>query len=275
MDMSKSSFHPSHLQTDMSKLSFQHIHPKMDSYRDKILKYPLTNQEYEILDKVWEFIDIFNKNYILVSEYKNYLINTFGKYSPEEFMLLESIANKLFWNLRWLLFPLWITPDMSENDYDKFIKNNYNKINELPYSLLLCKCEKYTNTQDLENKLTNHEIFNTTYYRSFINKIIMIDKSNKTIITKEFEGSSNIFSKNYFNLLTIFILFNRKIYEAVMKDTYNFKNHKITLPEFYFQYDFGFPNLNFCTYSFGTEKDRLDRIKKFYYSNYKWTKLIK
>ena len=76
------------------------------------------------------------------------------------------------------------------------------------------------------------------------------------------------------------ILFDREAYEKTLKNPYDLKRFKFNLPEYYFQLDYGFPNLNFCTYWFGTEKERKDRIQKMYYYNGKpkekyWFKLLK
>lgn len=240
----------------------------IDIYQDKLLKYPLTDYEYNIIDDVWNFIKIFDKQFIFISDYRKYIINNIRKkYTPEEFFLFESIANKLFWNLRWLLFPLWHIPNITKKEYERFVKNNYDNYENIPYSLLLCKYEKFKDERDLDNKLSKNPIFKSTYYRSFINKLIIIDRKNNIIITKEFEGSSDIFSKNYFNLLTMIIFFNRILYEKIMKNPYSIKNKKIKLSKYYYQYDYGFPNLNYCTYTFGTHEDKMERIKKMYYSS--------
>lgn len=74
-------------------------------YNDKILKYPLNENEILNIDNVWSFIKIFNKPFIYLSDYRDYLIKTINKkYTVDEFNFYENIANKLFWNLRWLLF---------------------------------------------------------------------------------------------------------------------------------------------------------------------------
>ena len=240
-------------------------------YQDKILKYPLTDNEYYNIEKAWKFLKIFKKKFMLLSDFRKYVIKKVKKYTIEEFYLYESILNKIFWNLRWLLFPLWYDNNDREEGYNNFIKNNYNNCKEIPNSLLLCKIEKYTDDSDLKNKLyTNDVLMKDNYYRSFINKLIIIDKKNKLLISKPIEGSSIIFSKNYFNLLTATILFSRKLYEKIMKHPYSVKYQKFIrklLDSHYFQFDYGFPNLNYCVYTFGTKKDRMNRIKKMYYSH--------
>lgn len=251
-------------------------------YTDARLKYPLTDYEYSLIDKVWEFASIFQKPFIFISDYRKYIITEIRKkYTVEEFYLNESILNKMFWNLRWLLFPLWYKPEMDRVEYKDFLEAQpfYGDYQTLPESLLMCKQEKYNDENDLLDKLSANPLFDSTYYRSFINKLVIIDKLNKIIYTKPIEGSSDIFSKNYFNLMTMTILFDRKLYEEIMTDPYLAKEKKIQYSGYYYQYDYGFPNLNYCTYTFGTDEDRRDRIRKMYFEGKPlgryWFKLLK
>lgn len=240
-----------------------------------MIKYPLTDKEYSIINKVWAFIQIFNKPYIYITDYRNYLIKKIRKrYTLEEFYLYESIANKLYWNLRWLLFPLFLNPNMTKHEYDNF---NFNKYTEIPDSLTKCKKMKYYDPDDLDKKLKDGDLYNDNYYRSFINKLIIIDQQNKTIYHKLMEGSANIFNKNNFNLVTWTILMDENLYNKIIDDPYNIKKLNIELPVYYHQQDYGFPNLNFCVYSFGSAEDHIDRIDKMYYKNKNgkfWFKLI-
>ena len=62
-----------------------------------------------------------------------------------------------------------------------------------------------------------------------------------------------------------------------MKDPYKIKNKYIELSNYYYQQDYGFPNLNLCTYNFNSDYDQIYRIKKMYYENKTgefWFKLI-
>ena len=248
-------------------------------YMNSKFKYPLNINEYNKLDKAWEMINIFNTPFIFITDYRNYLIKKIRKkYTLNEFFELETIINKLFWNLRWMIFPLFINPEMTKVDYDNFINNNYNNHTELPNSLLLCKKIKYENEKDLDDKLKNINCESAMYYRSFINKLIIIDYESKIIYNKEMEGSATIFSKNIFNLYTMTILFNRKLYEKIMNKPFTLKKHKIKLSNYYYQYDYGFPNLNYCVFSVGTNEYKINRIKKIYYNKSNkfeyWYKLI-
>lgn len=247
-----------------------------DIYKSKILKHPLTDDEIELLDQCWNLLDIMNMKYIFIFEYRDKLIKYVSKnYTPEEFYKIESIVNKLFWNLRWLIYPLF-TDQISKIEYENIVNNNFDNISNLPYSMTLCDCVNYIDDEDLKNKIKNSNAYNDEFYRSYINKIIIVDKLNKILYTKPMEGSSSIFNKNYFNLLTMTILFNRKTYTKIMHDPYRIRKTHVKVSNFYYQYDYGFPNLNFCVYSFGTDEDRLNRIRKMYFngdSKY-WKKLI-
>lgn len=253
-----------------------------DIYKSPLLKYPLTREEEDLVPEALNFLDIFKlqiKN-IFISDYRDRVIHIIKKkYTPDEFYKLEEVLNKLFWNLRWLIFPLWQDPMMTEDDYENFVKDNYYGYTELPYSLLLCKKQSYTNQDDLLKKIKDTKDYDLIFqsYRSFINKLIIVDTQNKFILTKPMEGSSHIFGKNYFNLYSMMILFNMSLYHEIMRRPYAIRNLPVQLSDYYYQYDYGFPNLNFCTYQFGTKKDRLERIKKMYYdetAGKHWFKLI-
>lgn len=254
--------------------------PIEDIYRDTLLKYPLTIKEFFKLDKVWEFAQIFQKPYIFITDYRNYIIKEIQKkYTLNEFYEYEAILNKLFWNLRWLLFPLWYKPNMDNDEYWNFIEEKpyYGDFYQIPESLLLCSCAHYSDIQDLKKKVKESKLFEGTYYRSFINKLILIDQETKVIYTKPIEGSSDIFAKNYFNLMSMTILFNRDLYEKIIQNPYGAKDMKLEYSNYYYQYDYAYPNLNYCVYSFGTQEQRRDRINKMYYvenSARWWFKII-
>lgn len=224
----------------------------------------LSIDEHNKLDKVWAFMEIFNKEFVFITDYRRYLIKEIqSKYTLEEFYELESILNKLFWNLRLVLQPIWLNKENTDIKLDN--------------ALTLCDCSSYTDDDDLNNKIKNNKLFDTTFYRSFINKLIIVDKVKKVIYTKKMEGASYIFGKNYFNLLTMFIMKDRSMYEKVMKKPEIIKEASFDLPNHYYQYDYAFPNLNFCTYMFGNPEIRKERIKRMYYTDTKgkqWFKLF-
>lgn len=248
-------------------------------YTDSLLKYPLNNTEYKIIDKVWEWLEKFNTSILFVSDYRKKIITLMrNNYTIKEFQLYEEIVEKFFWNLRWILFPLFYYPNMKIEDYERFVKDDYNGNEELPHGLLLCNIFHYSDKEDLKDKIEENKLLKNNYYRSFINKIFIIDKKTKRIIYKQMEGSSIIFGKNYFNLLTSVILSNRSLYEKIMRYPYNIKKQKIQLPEFYYEHDYAFPNLNYCMYKINTNEERNNRIYKMYYhkeSEKYWFKLLK
>ncbi len=253
-----------------------------DIYQHKtVLKHPLTNDEMDELDNAWKFLSYFKTSYEFVSEYRKYIIDTIrDNYTLELFYRYEIIIEKLFWNLRWLLFPIWEHQDITEEEYWNFVREGYGHLDEIPNYLLLCHSENYKDKDDLNRKINNSLLQRKSYYRSFINKIFVIDYDNKRLITKPFEGSSDIFAKNYFNLQTTTILTNRKLYEKVMKNPFYVRDNKLKLPEFYYQLDYAFPNLNYCIYDIGTPKYKKKRIFQMYYTRKTnpekyWYKIIK
>jgi hypothetical protein len=229
-------------------------------------KYKLDKDEINLLDETWEFIEMFNQNFLYLSDIRSNIIKQIrASYSPDEFMKFESIANKLFWNLRWVMHKVW-------TGYES---------DKLPYHLTLCKTKAYRNDDELDAKLMKIKMkYAGHYYRSFINKIIIVDKDKRLIYYKPMEGSANIFQKNYFNLMVGSIMKDRKLYEMVMKDPSIVLRINIPISQYYHQFDYLFPNLNFCEYKIGSDDDRMKRIKRMYYNedgkiDKYWFKLIK
>ncbi|MCJ7636476.1 MAG: hypothetical protein MUO21_03220 [Nitrososphaeraceae archaeon] len=209
------------------------------------------------LEKAWKLLKIFGKPYVNLTSYRNYLIRKIPKkFTVEEFYTCEKIIDDLFWDLR--------------------KKIGYN---------VECKIISYNNSSDLDDKI--YDIINDigTFYRSFINKLIIVDKENKKIYYKKMDGSSYIFNNsNEFNLLTLTILFNRQLYEEIMDNELDSElDHeklkelkKIELPHYYYQLDYCFPNVNCCHHNLGTKEDWMERIRKMYYtdSSEYWYKLM-
>lgn len=164
-----------------------------------------------------------------------------------------------------VIILLFINPDITNDEYYKLINSDYDNYNEIPRDLSGCKIIKYDNILDLDNKIKKLYLNLDNFYRSFINKLIIIDKDKQLIYYKNMEGSSHIFSKNNFNLLTNTILFSKKLYKIIMTNPYLIKNKIIELPHFYFEKDYGFPNLNYCAYNILSDNEKKDRINKMYY----------
>lgn len=221
-------------------------------YQGNSLKYPLTESEYEKIDDVWDFIQNFKKFPLSLHKYRSSLIETIkNKYSNNEFYILEFITEKLFWNLR-------------ECTYKMFLTENQKDINDL----LELKEGSYTDS------LNN--MYNDNSYRSFINKLILIDDIDNKYFYKKIEGSAEIFNQNKFNIYTSTTLFNRNLYELIMMNPKKIK--KIFIPKYYYEYDYPFPNLNFGRAFCQTHNFRKERINRMYYDHNaeeNWFKLIK
>ena len=126
----------------------------MNAYKNKILKYPLNNEEYEKIEKVWEYVAYFKKKFIYISEYRKYIIKEIRRnYNIFEFYEYEKILNKMYWNLKWLLYPLIFYRNIKKRKYEDIINNNYKNQKEIPQSLLLCTREKYNNRQEMITKI--------------------------------------------------------------------------------------------------------------------------
>lgn len=230
-------------------------------YIDSNLKYALTDQEYKAIDEVWDFITIFNHPFIYVTDLRNYLIDTISnKYTVQEFMWFETIAEKMFWNLRWKLFPLFASNDVND-------VNDINNVNTIPMDLLQYKIIPFSDDDDMKYKIDCIKKMET-FYRSFINKVIMVDYENNIIYNKRQEGSADIFSNanNSFNLYTLTILLDRQLYEKVIMNPNDFWNMHIPTSEYYYQYDYGFPNLNCCAINIGNNDFRMKRINNMYFN---------
>lgn len=222
-------------------------------YRDNHLKYPLSELEYEKINDVWKFINEFNFLTYNLHEYRSHIINIIKKnYSIDEFYNLEIIAEKLFWNLRDRAYHIFLENDNIRN------KNELLNLKEGSYE------------ESLDSMYNDHS------YRSFINKLILIDNINNKYYYKRIEGSAPIFNKNKFNLYTSVVFFNRSLYEKIMDN--NIEGIKdIAIPNYYYEYDYPFPNLNFGKPFIHTKKYRIDKIRKMYYdqnAEKNWFKLL-
>jgi hypothetical protein len=212
-------------------------------YINKNLPHPLSDVEYDGLNEVWSFIKIFksgsgiDKKYIVarnVVDYRLGLINSIKSiYKPDEFFVLEATVNKLIWNLRDKLYHHYFS------DNKKYNIANFG-----------CKIIQYS---DVKNKLKPE------YFSGHINKIFVpfFDKKRNIHIIKRIPD-------NEFNILTSFILTNRNIYEKIMIKPMEYKNIEPIKPN-YFEFDYPFPNIHYCQYQIGSNSDRLNRIKKYYY----------
>lgn len=217
-------------------------------YQNDNLKYKLNEQEYNNINDVWDFLNIFNKKMVFLRDYRKEIINNMQKYNSNQFYEYEKIATKLYFNLK-----------------SKINITNVNNIN----------IQSFENKKELNDIIRKYKQ-NNNYYRSFINKLVVVDQNNKKITTKIMEGSSRIFKKDKQNAILGYILLNRELYEKTMKNIKTFDN--IELPNIYYQFDYGFPNLNYDFYDNGSETYQKKRIKQMYYvknCDKNWFKIIK
>jgi hypothetical protein len=212
-----------------------------DIYINKELKYPLTEEEYNKVDKIWEFNKEFKFMTLTYHEYRSTLINNISKkYSQEEFYNYEKIIEKLYWNL-------------------------HNKVNSQVNSQVNSKIK-----EEKENSY-NYEEINKVYdkfyeehnFRSYINKVINYDDIKNKIYYCKQEGSEPISKYNKVNHLLNDIMSNRLLYEKVMNDEINVED--LNLSKLYRQADYGFPNFNINIPFVGSDKWRQNKINHMYY----------
>lgn len=225
------------------------------------LKFPLTSEEISKVDAAYDLLEIMTTRYYFVQDFRKHTIKKIRKmYSIEEFSELEDILNKLFWNVRWIVAPMFIGKDVLGD--------------EIPYSLSLCHKSSYTTKDDLYKKIQSSDAYQHNFFRSSINKIFIVDKSSSTVYMKQMEGDSGIFGKNEYNALCARIFCDKNLCKAVITDpsilitTNVLKDFQETpVAASNLEFDYGFPNLNMCSYSTGGKKFRREKIKRMYYYN--------
>lgn len=227
----------------------------MNVYVNTNLEYSLLETEYEIIDDVFHFINLFDFLNITLSEHRTNVINNVTKnnISENDFFIYEKIAEKLLWNLK--KRTQFLYPELAN-----------------------CVTCTYDLTHDGLTSVLN-KFYDDNSYRSFVNKLVLIDDINKKVHHRMMEGSAPIFSKNEFNLRLWVSLRDRKIYEEIMNNP--IKITKIIIPEYYFNSDYALPNLNFGKPFIQSNEFRKERIKKMYYRGdtnecqKNWFKLLK
>lgn len=210
-------------------------------YINNKFKYKLTPNEINSIDKYWKFIQEFNMDKSILSDYRKKIVNKIqNKYTLEEFIFYERILEKLLFNLQNVLN----------------IKNTYNIIES-------GNDEKYSINQYLATS-------NKCFYRSFMNKCFLVN-NNKILITDTIGSAGDLVKNNYHGILDK-IMFNRNLYEKVyLNPTYI---NSIEPSYLYYNFDYPFPNIFLSEYDL--IKNRKKRIELMYYTDEKyWFKLIK
>lgn len=219
------------------------------------MEYTLNDEELDKLDSAWIFLNLFTKPIISVSQYRYDLVNNiYNNYDADTFYKLEIICEKLLWNL------------INKVNYLYEIKNDRN---------ICIDCE--TNLTESGFEKVMNKFYEDNSYRSFINKLVLVDDINNKLYHRPMEGTS-IFYNNEFNSTIWKIMSDRQLYDVVMINPKEILN--IPSPKYYVCGDYGFPNLNFGKPFIQSDSFRKKRIKKMFYkinsndfSN--WYKLIK
>ena len=209
----------------------------MNIYTNNTLSYPLNETEYDKINSIWHFIDLFMKPIINVSKYRRYIIKAIREiYDAGTFYELECASEKIIWNL----------------------------INKLKTS----KCDTHIYSTEFSPnsiELVIENYYDDNAYRSCINKLILISDVNNEIYYRKMEGTADLFMDNIFNSKLCMALSDRQLYEKIMESQIAFNDLKT--PEYYLCGDYAFPNLNFAKPFIQSEKFRKMKINKLFYSD--------
>lgn len=209
----------------------------MNPYINNIIMYPLEADELSLIDKLWDFLTIFRKTYLTKSSYMNNIAKIIQKiYIPQDFLLYEKLAEKLYWNLVFVMI-------------DKLnIKSTIRK-------------KKTINKIDIKNKILQKSI-SRTIGETTINKTFVA--TNKAIYYK-YEYPNDL------DKLMYSVMINRSLYETIMSNIDKISLQYLSELEIepynnFIEFDYGFPNLNTIRPFAYTDNVRLENITKMYWN---------
>jgi hypothetical protein len=209
----------------------------MSCYNNKNLIFTFENHELNLIDDVWDFISVFRTAKLTRVAYRHDIIKIIQqKYTVNNFLLLELLLEKLYWNLFRII----------ENKL-KFEMTMYKKsIDKEEIIMHKNKILKKSNIK--ESSVRKAYIYN--------------DK--KHIIYYKYNYPNDI------DLLLASIMINRSLYETII-----INNDKISLDylnnfgiEPYFnivEFDYPFPNFNTLAPFVYSKEQRIININKMYY----------
>ena len=205
----------------------------MNPYANNKLKYNLTRKELLLVDRAWELIYDLAETEISRYKYRKVVIDKIkNKYTEKEFYILETIIEKMYWNLE---DKIKKTFDVNIHLYKKFGKF----------------------------QLTN--VVNQIYKKNKRVKESNIRKSYVYDVRKQ----EVLYKYNYPNELDLIvssIIINRSTYETIMGDKADISNLQIEPYNNTIEYDYPYPNLNTIEPFAIDNKRRIQNIKNMYYS---------
>lgn len=208
----------------------------MNPYNNKYIFHSLSKEEIFLIDKVWIFIGEFKEVSLTKSIYIHNIIQKIKSiYTPVDFLIYETIAEKLYWNLfNVIVDKIYVYDTIREN----------HKINK---------------SQTLHKLLKDSLIGKSSLRKAYV--------YNK-------KHHSYMYKYNYPNdldLLLFSIMVNRSTYETIMSNsdiTLDEINNLIPNPyNSTIEFDYPFPNLNTIKPFSYSIKERIANINNLYYSN--------
>ena len=209
----------------------------INPYNNNHNKYDFTIEELKSIDFAWELINMFNITFLTKMELREKMITYINKkYNVEEFDRLEIIIEKMFWNLIFIV--------------NKILENNF----------IEQTIKQKDNSYDLTKQIRRIYKKNKLLCESYINKII------------DFKDDKLYYKYNYpnnFDIIISSIMSDRIIYETIYNNIdkldINFIQSIISNINIKENFDYLFPNINtIIPFSY---KNRIERIKKYYFNN--------
>ena len=209
----------------------------INPYNNNHNKYDFTIEELKSIDFAWELINMFNITFLTKMELREKMITYINKkYNVEEFDRLEIIIEKMFWNLIFIV--------------NKILENNF----------IEQTIKQKDNSYDLTKQIRRIYKKNKLLCESYINKIIVF-KDDKLYYKYNYP--------NNFDIIISSIMSDRIIYETIYNNIdkldINFIQSIISNINIKENFDYLFPNINtIIPFSY---KNRIERIKKYYFNN--------
>lgn len=214
-------------------------------YHNDKIKYKYSDDEINSINDAWNLLDNFKRMELTLFEYRKRIIKYVQmNYDLEKFLKIESIIEKIYWNMKSII--------------DEEFNLNLNNESQI------IKCKNIEEAKERAYGLYH-------FRRSYINKIILIDDiDNSVYINKAFLLNTEE------HRLVDRIISNRSAYETFMIDNKKGLELAQSLDRVY-DTTYAFPNLNSSLYNIGSLELKRRRIKKLFYSDEEgeyWFKLI-
>jgi len=212
----------------------------MNPYNNKYLLYVLSENELSLVDKMWEFISVFRISSHTRAEYRYIVMKEIRKkYTVDDFLILELIVEKIYWNLLNIL-------------------NIRLGLDSVTHIKKISKSDKIKQKNKI---LQRSSVSESSVRKSFI-----------------MSGNKIIYKYNYpddVDLIMGSIMVNRSIYQTLMSNPDDIRLSALDIEPYHniVEFDYSYPNLNTLVPFLLDKEQRIKNIKKMYYqtdNSYNW-----